>query len=72
MLPSEILTSMVNKNLSKASESLGTNSYQSDADENTSISPKIKKKRPSFPDFKGHYKKGHPSIVTEWELVCDR
>ena len=77
MEPSEIVTAMVNKNLSKAYDSLGTNTYQSQAldysdSDNVSPNPKKKKKRPNFPDFKANYKNGHPSIVTEWELVCDR
>ena len=33
---------------------------------------KKKRKRPNFPDFKQNHKNGHPSIVTEWELVCDK
>ena len=78
MAASEILTSMVNKNLSQAYQQSGTNIYQSQTNEdleveNVSSSPgKKKKKRPNFPDFKENHKHGQPSIVAEWELVCNR
>ena len=75
MAASEILTSMVNKNLSQAYEKSGTNIHHSPSnneglgDENVSTK---RKKRPNFPDFKETHKHGQPSIVAEWELVCDR
>jgi hypothetical protein len=81
MAASEILTATVNKNLSKAFESSETKLYQSlftklandhiDA-ENVSSTPHKKKKTRNFPDFKESHKHGQPSVVTEWELVCDR
>ena len=75
MAASEILTSMVNKNLSQAYQKSGTNIYHSRTnsedlgDDNVSTK---RKKRPNFPDFVESHKHGQPSIVAEWELVCER
>ena len=76
MAASEILTSMVNKNLSEAYQKSGTNVYHSQSNnedvEVENVSSQRKKKRPNFPNFKENHKRGQPSIVAEWELVCDR
>ena len=74
---SELLTATVNKNLSKALESSETKLYEAQHNENIEVenvssTPKKKKKARNFPDFKASHKHGQPSIVTEWELVCDR
>ena len=77
MAASEILTATVNKNLSKAFESSETKLYEAQHNEDEGIesissSPKKKKKARNFPDFKESHKHGQPSVVSEWELVCDR
>ena len=74
---SELLTATVNKNLSKALESSETKLYEAQDNENIDVenvssTPRQKKKARNFPDFKASHKHGKPSIVTEWELVCDR
>ena len=77
MWVSELLTATVNKKLSKASESSKTKLYEEQHNENKEVenvssSPNQKKKARNFPDFKESHKHGQPSIVTEWELVCDK
>ena len=59
-----------------ANESSNLGVYQATVDgniaEQSSSSSTKKKKRPNFPDFKENHKTGHPSVVTQWELVCEK
>ena len=74
---------MINNNRTTPSANQGARFYQAtemgSKSDNATVSSNLKKKngrngaiRRNFPDFKQDHKNGHPSIVTEWELVCDK